>query len=71
MNPYEMVAIIVVVGAIAGVARSYFSTRHQAAPDAGQQARIDALEQRVMALEAVVSDHGYSLRQEFRKLEES
>jgi hypothetical protein len=38
-------------------------------PDAGHERRITALEERVRALEAIVTDHGYDLRRQFQHFE--
>jgi len=75
MNPFEMVAIIVIAALIAGVLRSRHKT---AAPTStlaelqslahAQQQRIAQLEARIQALEAVVGDTQYELRRQFKDL---
>jgi|GEM_PF-1335504 hypothetical protein len=75
MNPFEMVAIIVIAALIAGVLRSRYKT---AAPTStlaelqslahAQQQRIAQLEARIQALEAVVGDTQYELRRQFKDL---
>ncbi|HVT36696.1 MAG TPA: hypothetical protein VHE37_13990 [Nevskiaceae bacterium] len=71
MNVFEMVALIVLVSAIAAVAKAWIKSQHAvpAQPSPEQERRMAQLEQRVQALEAVVTDHGYDLRKEFSKLE--
>lgn len=67
-----MVVLIVVVSVGARFAERYFRHRGDSGKTWGERdARIAQLEERVKALEAVVSDHGYSLKQEFRTLERS
>lgn len=77
MNPFEMTTIIVIAALIAGVLRSRYGTpRHGggaalaelSAQSQAQQARIAQLEERVKALESVVTDSQYELRQRFRDL---
>jgi membrane protein implicated in regulation of membrane protease activity len=71
MNPFEMVAFIVVVVMVASVARAWLRQRASlpVAPDAGHERRIAALEERVRAIEAIVTDHGYDLRKQFEDFE--
>jgi hypothetical protein len=73
MNVFEMVVIIVVFSVGAGVINNYLKSR-----DAGRRAlrdlapelkRLDALEERVRVLEAVVTDHNWDLQRQFRDLE--
>jgi hypothetical protein len=79
MNQFEMVAVIVVAAMIASVLRTRY--KHAAAPVAGginaetrmhieaQDRRIAKLEERIKALEAVVSEPQFHLKQQFRDLE--
>lgn len=75
MNPFEMVALIVIAVFVAGVlkarVRSSASGSATDVSSAEQARRIDQLEQRVKALEAVVSDQRYELQQQFRDLEKA
>ncbi len=70
MTAFDMVAFIVLVGVIGGVIRAWIKSR---APVAGlsaeQQARLAKLEERVKALESVVGDASYELKQKFKDLE--
>ncbi|WP_428311680.1 hypothetical protein [Hydrocarboniphaga sp.] len=79
MNPFEMTTVIVIAALIAGVLRA----RYKHAPAAGaagisnetrlhidaQDRRIAQLEERIKALEAVVSEPQFHLKQQFRDLE--
>lgn len=72
VNPFEMVVIIVAVVALSRVLSRYLARRESpdaAAALAARDQRIAELERRVAALEAVVSDQGYELKQQFRTLE--
>lgn len=73
-NPFSMVVAIVALVAIARVATAWITRRHQpggVSDDAlaRRDAQIAQLEQRVAALEAVVADQSYELKQKFRDLE--
>jgi hypothetical protein len=72
MSAFDMVAFIVLVGVIGGVLRSFIKSRSGAGP-AGmtpeQAARMAKLEERVKALESVVGDASYELKQKFKDLE--
>ena len=74
MAAYDMVAFIVLVGVIGGVLRAFIKSR-SAGPSAppgmtaDQQARLVKLEERVKALESVVSDGSYELKQKLKDLE--
>lgn len=67
-----MVAFIVLVGVIGGVLRAFIKSR-SATGVAGmtpeQQARLGRLEERVKALESVVGDSSYELKQKLKDLE--
>jgi hypothetical protein len=73
MNAYEMVLGIVIVAILGGVLKSWMRGRGPVAStppiDAAQEQRLAKLEERVQALEAVVTDHGYDLRKQFKDLE--
>ena len=73
MGPFDMVAFIVLVGVIGGVIRSIVKARSANATggalSAEQTARLTKLEERVKALEAVVGDSSYELKQKLRELE--
>lgn len=74
MDVFTMVVLIVAISAATSVASNYFKaradksqTRGSDAPDL--QPRIDALEQRVRQLEAVVTDGDYDLKRRLEALE--
>lgn len=70
MNPFEMVVLIVIITVGAGVARTWLKQRNLAPPpDPAKDQRLARLEERVSALEAIVTDHGYDLRKQFKDLE--
>ena len=73
MGPFDMVAFIVLVGVIGGVIRSIVKARSEksagGAMSAEQTARLTKLEERVKALEAVVGDSSYELKQKLKELE--
>ena len=72
MSPFDMVAFIVLVSVVGGLLRTWIKSRQGAGP-AGmtpdQEARMTRLEERIKALESVVSDGSYELKQEFKDLE--
>lgn len=73
MGPFDMVAFVVLVAVIGGVIRSIVKARSgsgaAAALNAEQAARLGKLEERVRALEAVVGDSSYELKQKLKELE--
>lgn len=71
MGPFDMVAFIVLIGVIGGVIRSIVKARSAGggAMSAEQTARLARLEDRVKALEAVVGDSSYELKQKLGELE--
>ena len=69
MGPFEMVVAIVAITMVAGLIRAHLKTRTPAALPPEQDARLAKLEQRVQALEAVVGDKSYELKEKFRELE--
>lgn len=70
MTAFDMVAFIVLVGVIGGVIRAWIKSRATVAGlSAEQQARLAKLEERVKALESVVGDASYELKQKFKDLE--
>jgi transcription elongation GreA/GreB family factor len=75
MNPFEMVTVIVIAALIAGVLRSrYKNAGASSGAEArtqlqAQDTRIAKLEERIKALEAVVSEPQFHLKQQFRDLE--
>lgn len=67
-----MVAFIVLVGVIGGVLRAFIRSRAGAGAagmTSEQQARLGKLEERVKALESVVGDSSYELKQKLKDLE--
>jgi hypothetical protein len=73
MGPFDMVAFIVLVVVIGSVIRSIVKARTAkvagGALTAEQTARLTKLEDRVRALEAVVGDSSYELKQKLKELE--
>lgn len=70
MNQYEMIAFIIAVVMIASAVKSFFRYRTKAdGATPAQDARLARLEERVKALEAVVGDSSYELKQKLRELE--
>jgi len=71
MGVFEMVAFVVLVTMIASLIRTWIKSR--AVGDGGlsaeQTARLAKLEERVKALESVVGDASYELKQKFKDLE--
>ena len=74
MTAFDMVAFIVLVAVIGGVLRAFIRSRSGAGP-AGmtpeQASRLARLEERIKALESVVGDASYELKQKFKDLEHS
>ncbi|WP_308909085.1 hypothetical protein [Pseudokordiimonas caeni] len=73
MNPFEMVAIIVIVVAVAGMVRSHHRTQaaraeRPAGPDAETAARLNALEERIRVLERIATDKRSRLSDEIDSL---
>ena len=75
MDVYEMVVVIVAISVTAGLLRTWIKSRpaggvgDPAGMTAEQSARLGKLEERVKALESVVSDGSYELKQKFKDLE--
>lgn len=69
MGIFEMVVAIVLITAIAGLIRTRIKAGGGSGLSAGQEARLARLEERVKALEAVVGDSSYELKQKLRELE--
>lgn len=72
MSAFDMVAFIVLVGVIGGVLRAWIKSRNAggvAGTTAEQAARLGKLEERIKALEAVVGDSSYELKQKLKDLE--
>ncbi len=74
MNPFEMVVIIVALGILGGVLKSYFSsgkdrkTMHQT--NEALVDRLDRVEKRLEVLERIVTSNDYELKRQFRNLED-
>jgi hypothetical protein len=71
MDPFEMVVVIVAISVTAGLIRTWMKR-----PVAGaggmtpaEEQRVARLEERVKALESVVGDSSYELKQKFKDLE--
>ena len=69
MSVFEMVVAIVAIPAIAGLVRANLKYRAHSTPSSGQDERLAKLEQRVRALEEVVGDTSYELKEKLRELE--
>lgn len=64
-----MVVAIVAITAIAGLIRANLKYRAHSTPSSNQNERLGKLEQRVGALEEVVGDKSYELKEKIRELE--
>jgi hypothetical protein len=72
MDVLTMVVLIVAISCGAGVINNYYKTRRAErgrAPSAELLDEVESLKQRVAALEAIVTDQRYHLRQELDRLE--
>ena len=74
MDVFEMVVVIVALSVTAGLINNWIKTRASmtigpAGMTGEQQQRLAKLEERVKALEAVVGDASYELKQKFKDLE--
>ncbi len=72
MHVFEMVAIITVVAIFAGVFKEWLSKKDasNASLDEfeGRLSRLESLEDRIVTLEAIVTDKGYDLKTEIENL---
>jgi len=63
MAVFEMVAIIVVASLVAGLVREWIKTKEapkvDLSPVEGRINKLEALEERIRVLEAIVTDGGY------------
>lgn len=71
-----MVVLVVLFSLVAGLIRTWIKSRPAGAgAPAGmtvdQEARLARLEERIRALESVVSDGSYELKQKFKDLEKT
>jgi hypothetical protein len=73
MTVFDMVAFVVLVSVIGGLIRTFIKSRAAGGGglSAEQAARLVKLEERVKALEAVVGDASYELKQKFKELEKT
>jgi peptidoglycan hydrolase CwlO-like protein len=69
MGVFEMVVAIVAITAVASLIRTAVKSRSAGGLSAHQEARLAKLEERVQALESVVGDSSYELKQKFHELE--
>ncbi len=74
MDVFEMVVVVVAISVTAGLLRTWIKSRPAngggaAGMTAEQHARLAKLEERVKALESVVGDGSYELKQKFKDLE--
>ncbi len=74
MDVFEMVVLVVLFSLVAGLLRTWIKSRPAgggaiAGMTAEQQHRLARLEERVKALESVVGDASYELKQKFKDLE--
>ena len=75
MDVFEMVVLVVFISVTAGLLRTWIKSRPTGGvggpagmtPD--QESRLARLEERIKALESVVSDGSYELKQKFKDLE--
>ncbi len=69
MGVFEMVVLIVIVGCLTGLAKTYLANRQaNSAELEDAMSRIDNLEERIRVLESVVTDDQYRLKHEIDKL---
>ncbi len=69
MHIFEMIAIITVVSIVAGVFKSYIDKKQVDTSDIEERInKLEALEERVKVLEAIVTDKGYDLKTEIDNL---
>lgn len=72
MAVFEMVAIIVVATLAAGLVREWIRTKEtpevDLSPVENRIDKLEALEERIKVLEAIVTDGGYSLKKEIDQL---
>lgn len=70
MGPFEMIVLVVLISVGAGVFSKYLKARAgNGTMSTEQAARLGKLEERVRALEAVVGDSSFELKQKLRELE--
>jgi hypothetical protein len=69
LDKYEMVVIIVLIVVVASLLRTWIRHRPAGGAAPGDDARWARLEERVKALETIVGDSSYELKQKFRELE--
>lgn len=69
MGVFEMVVAIVAITAVASIIRARMKYKSGTGPAPEHDARLARLEQRVRALEEVVSDNSYELKEKLRELE--
>jgi len=71
MNPFEMVVVIVLITCVAGIINNHIKARSSGdrVSNLDQRlARLETLEQRVQALESIVTDEGFELKQRLNRL---
>jgi len=74
MNPFSMVAVIVVVSVIAGAITKIVQARYEGNKSLdnseveGLQSEVNSLKERVKTLEALVTDNSYRVKSEIDKL---
>jgi hypothetical protein len=72
LGVFEMVAVIVIASLVAGLVREWIKA--QQTPDVDLEPmesridRLEALEERIRVLEAIVTDKGYDLKSEIDSL---
>jgi phage shock protein C len=72
MEVFTMVVLIVAISCGAGVINNYLKNQRmtlRSAPSEELLGELDALKQRVAALEAIVTDERYELKRELDRLE--
>lgn len=72
LGVFEMVVIIVIASLLANLAREWLKTKEQPeidfSPMEARLEKVEALEERVKVLEAIVTDKGYDLKKEIENL---
>ena len=72
MTVFDMVAFVVLVTVIGSLIRTFIKSRAGGGGlSADQAAKLAKLEERVKALEAVVGESSYELKQKFKELEKA
>ena len=72
LGVFEMIVIIVIASLLVNLAREWLKTRERPevdfSPTEARLEKVEALEERVRVLEAIVTDKGYDLKKEIENL---